>query len=75
MPWMQGVKGFRAKIGCSNTISLNMFEKLDFREVSRSSVFDEATLECFITESNAAYWTEAGLQLTIQEFPEDLESE
>ncbi|PIA38388.1 hypothetical protein AQUCO_02800231v1 [Aquilegia coerulea] len=40
-----GIQSFRAKIGESNTISLNMFRKLGFEDTSYSKAFKEVTLE------------------------------
>jgi RimJ/RimL family protein N-acetyltransferase len=40
-----GVRLFRAKIGFDNAASLALFAALGYREVSRSEVFREATLE------------------------------
>ncbi|PRW57327.1 N-acetyltransferase 9 [Chlorella sorokiniana] len=40
-----GVTKFRAKIGESNAPSIQLMNKLGFEEVSRSSIFKEATLE------------------------------
>jgi hypothetical protein len=46
-----GVKLFRAKIGVDNTPSLQLFQdRLSFVEVSRSSVFQEISLELAVTE-------------------------
>ena len=42
---VQNVSLFRAKIGEQNTPSLRLFDKLGFKEVSRSEYFKEATLE------------------------------
>jgi hypothetical protein len=42
---MQGINKFRAKIGETNTPSLQLMKKLGFVEVSRSSIFKEVTLE------------------------------
>lgn len=41
---LQGIRCFLAKIGIANTSSLRLFEKLGYAEVSRSNVFNEATL-------------------------------
>ncbi|XP_023316648.1 N-acetyltransferase 9-like protein [Trichogramma pretiosum] len=40
-----GVQKYSAKISIENVKSCNMFQKLDFIEISRSSVFKEVTLE------------------------------
>eukprot|EP00775_Hariotina_reticulata_P012646 gene12646-12774_t len=40
-----GITKFRAKIGESNIASVALFQKLGYKEVSRSSVFREVTLE------------------------------
>ncbi|XP_070580117.1 alpha/beta-tubulin-N-acetyltransferase 9-like isoform X2 [Ptychodera flava] len=42
---------YTAKIGCQNTRSLAMFQKIGFKEVSVSEVFQEVTLELPITDS------------------------
>lgn len=68
----QGVSCFRAKIGVTNAASLSLFKKLGFGEVSRSDVFQEATLEYYIDNNNASSWAEAGRQLCLQEFRENL---
>ncbi|GMN27802.1 hypothetical protein TIFTF001_001814 [Ficus carica] len=46
-----GIQVFRVKIGESNTPSLNMFQKLGFKEISRSEIFKEVTLELQLTEA------------------------
>mmetsp|Transcript_18579 Transcript_18579/g.56092 ORF Transcript_18579/g.56092 Transcript_18579/m.56092 type:complete len:113 (-) Transcript_18579:1001-1339(-) len=51
-----GVKKYRAKIGLSNSASLALFQKLGFQEVSRSSVFQEATLEWPIPDEVTTMW-------------------
>ncbi|KAJ3343903.1 N-acetyltransferase 9 [Gonapodya sp. JEL0774] len=48
---------FRAKIKFDNTPSLKLFEKLGFKEVSRSAFFEEVTLELAV---------DAGLVKTVQ---------
>jgi RimJ/RimL family protein N-acetyltransferase len=50
-----GVQRFRAKIGVDNAPSLALFCKLGFAEVSRSEVFQEATLEL---AAEGAAWAE-----------------
>jgi hypothetical protein len=49
----QGVNKFRAKVGESNTPSLNLMRKLQFCEVSRSSIFKEVTLELPVVGASA----------------------
>nr|XP_046233095.1 N-acetyltransferase 9 isoform X3 [Scatophagus argus] len=46
-----GVKKFQVKIGLDNQISINMFKKLHFQEVSVCRVFKEMTLEMTVDES------------------------
>ncbi|KAG8387219.1 hypothetical protein BUALT_Bualt03G0230500 [Buddleja alternifolia] len=48
-----GICVFRAKIGESNEASLNLFQKLGFKETSHSGIFKEVTLELQITESKS----------------------
>lgn len=40
-----GIRKFQVKIGLDNQISINMFQKLKFTEVSRCAVFKEVTME------------------------------
>ncbi|XP_067936060.1 alpha/beta-tubulin-N-acetyltransferase 9-like [Watersipora subatra] len=46
-----GVTIFTAKIGYNNKLSLALFHRLHFKEVSRSEAFQEVTLELVVTES------------------------
>ncbi|XP_040923387.1 N-acetyltransferase 9 [Toxotes jaculatrix] len=46
-----GVKKFQAKIGLDNEVSIGMFKKLHFQEVSVCKVFREVTLEMTVDES------------------------
>ncbi|CAJ1080035.1 N-acetyltransferase 9 [Xyrichtys novacula] len=46
-----GVKKFQVKIGLDNEISIAMFKKLHFQEVSVCKVFKEVTLELTVDES------------------------
>ncbi|XP_015881030.3 GCN5-related N-acetyltransferase 9 isoform X4 [Ziziphus jujuba] len=46
-----GIHIFRAKIGESNSASLNMFRKLGFEETSYSEIFQEVTLELQVTKA------------------------
>ena len=41
---MQGITCFQAKIGLGNQSSLDLFGKLGYAEISRSRIFNEATL-------------------------------
>ncbi|CAG5904217.1 unnamed protein product [Menidia menidia] len=47
-----GVKKFQAKIGLDNQVSIAMFKKLHFQEVSVCKVFKEVTLEFLVDESS-----------------------
>lgn len=44
MLFLQEITCFQAKIGLSNQSSLGLFRKLGYTEISRSSIFNEATL-------------------------------
>ncbi|KAE8284013.1 N-acetyltransferase 9 [Larimichthys crocea] len=46
-----GVKKFQVKIGLDNEVSIAMFKKLNFQEVSVCKVFKEVTLEMTVDES------------------------
>ncbi|XP_017289427.1 N-acetyltransferase 9 [Kryptolebias marmoratus] len=46
-----GVRKFQVKIGVDNQVSVSMFKKLHFREVSVCDVFKEVTLELTVDES------------------------
>ncbi|XP_041830842.1 N-acetyltransferase 9 [Melanotaenia boesemani] len=46
-----GIRKFQAKIGLDNQISIAMFKKLHFQEVSVCKVFKEVTLELRVDES------------------------
>ncbi|XP_063394500.1 alpha/beta-tubulin-N-acetyltransferase 9 [Cydia fagiglandana] len=48
------LKNFEAKISIKNLISIAMFQKLGFEEISRSDVFEEVTLAKAVSEE----WTE-----------------
>ena len=48
---LQGICCFQAKIGLNNASSLRLFGKLGYTEVSRSSIFNEATLRLEIAGS------------------------
>ncbi|XP_057377473.1 alpha/beta-tubulin-N-acetyltransferase 9-like [Daphnia carinata] len=42
-----GIKQFHAKIGLDNIASIQMFQKIGFREISRSEIFGEVTMAVF----------------------------
>uniref|UniRef100_A0A8C6UAH8 Alpha/beta-tubulin-N-acetyltransferase 9 n=1 Tax=Neogobius melanostomus TaxID=47308 RepID=A0A8C6UAH8_9GOBI len=46
-----GIQKFQVKIGLDNHISISMFKKLHFTEVSTCSVFKEVTLELLVDPS------------------------
>ncbi|XP_038592023.1 N-acetyltransferase 9 isoform X1 [Micropterus salmoides] len=46
-----GVKKFQVKIGLDNQVSISMFKKLHFQEVSVCKVFKEVTLEMTVDEA------------------------
>ncbi|MEQ2283372.1 N-acetyltransferase 9 [Ameca splendens] len=46
-----GVKKFQVKIGLDNQVSISMFKKLQFQEVSVCNVFKEVTLELAVDQS------------------------
>ncbi|KAM9426260.1 alpha/beta-tubulin-N-acetyltransferase 9 [Pholidichthys leucotaenia] len=46
-----GIEKFQAKIGLGNQISISMFKKLGFLEVSECKVFKEVTLELTVDEA------------------------
>ena len=45
------IRQFQAKIKMENSASLKMFDKIGFKERSRSEVFQEVTLVCDVTNS------------------------
>ncbi|XP_064618410.1 N-acetyltransferase 9-like protein [Liolophura sinensis] len=45
-----GIQRFTAKVGLANNTSLRLFEKIGFREISRSEIFQEVTLELPVSE-------------------------
>ena len=55
---MQDLNKFVAKIGYSNTASQSLFQKLGYREHSRSSVFQEITFVLQISEATKVWLTQ-----------------
>ncbi|XP_032822909.1 alpha/beta-tubulin-N-acetyltransferase 9 isoform X5 [Petromyzon marinus] len=53
-----GIKTYQAKIGMDNVVSISMFKKMHFKEVSRSNVFQEVTLQLAMDVDNSAWLTE-----------------
>ena len=56
--YMQGITCFRAKIGLSNHSSFQLFGKLGYTEISRSSIFQEVTLEFPVTPTAKQHFQE-----------------
>ncbi|CAL4094321.1 unnamed protein product [Meganyctiphanes norvegica] len=46
-----GITKYEVKIGLNNMASIKMFEKMQFKEESRSEVFEEVTLNSHVTET------------------------
>lgn len=53
-----GIKTCQAKIGMDNVISISMFKKMNFKEVSRSNVFQEVTLQLSMDANSSTWLTE-----------------
>ncbi|CAD6991523.1 N-acetyltransferase 9-like protein [Ceratitis capitata] len=69
-----GIKKFEAKIGTKNEKSLQMFNKMKFKEISRSAVFDEVTLMRFVDE-DWVKWLDEQVVLQFENYKcEDLSS-
>ncbi len=62
---MQGITCFQAKIGLGNESSLNLFGKLGYAEISRSRIFNEATLNLQICGHIKALMDEQANKLKI----------
>lgn len=65
---MQGITCFQAKIGLSNQSSLNLFGKLGYAEISRSKIFNEATLSLQICGHIEALMNEQAHKLKIGQY-------
>ncbi|CAB0039025.1 unnamed protein product [Trichogramma brassicae] len=61
-----GVQKYSAKISIENVKSCNMFQKLDFIEISRSSVFEEVTLEKNV-DSTWLNWLRSNVKFEMNE--------
>ncbi|XP_036330755.1 N-acetyltransferase 9-like protein [Rhagoletis pomonella] len=61
------IKKFEAKIGVKNEKSLRMFNKMQFMEVARSSVFNEVTLERIVDEEWIK-WLDAQVTLHCEKY-------
>ncbi|XP_068161625.1 alpha/beta-tubulin-N-acetyltransferase 9 isoform X2 [Antennarius striatus] len=59
-----GIKKFQAKIGLDNHVSIAMFKKLHFQEVSVCQVFREVTLEMAVDESVRTRLLDAAADMT-----------
>ncbi|XP_054745833.1 alpha/beta-tubulin-N-acetyltransferase 9 [Anastrepha obliqua] len=61
------IKQYEVKIGIKNEISLQMFNKMHFKEVSRSVVFDEVTL-LRIVDEEWIKWLDAQVTLECKNY-------
>ncbi|KAM3958247.1 microtubule-associated Nat9 [Aphomia sociella] len=61
------LKTFEAKISVTNVISIKMFEKLGFSEISKSDIFQEVTLEKEVSQE-WLFWLESQCKYTILEY-------
>lgn len=59
------LKTYQAKISLDNEISIKIFQKLDFKEKSRSEVFGEVTLEKEVSDE-WLQWLESQFEYEIQ---------
>ena len=64
------VKKFEAKIKIDNMPSIMMFEKIGFKETSRSDVFSEITLMCNV-DSDFGEWLKRNTQWEIKKYDHD----
>ncbi len=71
---MQGITCFQAKIGLSNQSSLNLFGKLGYAEISRSRIFNEATLNLQICGYIQALMNEQAHKLRIGQYVDGTEA-
>lgn len=65
---MQGITCFQAKIGLSNQSSMKLFGKLGYAEISRSKIFNEATLNLQICDHVKAVMNEQAQNLRIGQY-------
>ncbi|XP_075702617.1 alpha/beta-tubulin-N-acetyltransferase 9 isoform X2 [Rhinoderma darwinii] len=64
-----GISTFQAKIGQENLTSVHLFNRLHFKEVSCSSIFQEVTLHWEVTETERQ-WLLHSLQVTVESYRE-----
>ncbi|XP_075118013.1 alpha/beta-tubulin-N-acetyltransferase 9 isoform X3 [Leptodactylus fuscus] len=64
-----GVSTFQAKIGQDNITSVRLFNRLHFKEVSYSSVFQEMTLHWEVTEAERR-WLLDSVHVTLEPYRE-----
>lgn len=65
---LQGISCFQAKIGIKNVSSLKLFEKLGYTEVSRSKVFNEATLRLEVSDHVSKALLQQAESLHVEEY-------
>ncbi|DBA69938.1 TPA: N-acetyltransferase 9 [Trebouxia sp. C0005] len=63
-----GITCFQAKIGLSNQSSMKLFGKLGYAEISRSKIFNEATLNLQICGHVKAVMNEQAQNLRIGQY-------
>lgn len=63
-----GIQKFQVKVGLENQISINMFKKLQFKEVSTCAVFKEVTMELPIDLSVRTWILDRTSHVTEQDY-------
>lgn len=69
-----GITCFQAKIGLSNQSSLNLFGKLGYAEISRSKIFNEATMTLQICGHIKAWLNEQAHKLKMGHYDDGTEA-